>query len=66
MVHGLDIRETLEHAHRVLHDLRRKVAAAGHTQSLHEIDSLVAVAEQEAERRLGEMEPKQQRANSNN
>jgi hypothetical protein len=42
------------------------VAAAAHVQSLHEIDSLVAVAEHEAERRLGEMEPKQQRANSNN
>jgi hypothetical protein len=51
--------DTLRHARDVLHELRRKVAAAGHTESMEEIDSLVAVAELEAERKLKESEKAQ-------
>jgi hypothetical protein len=48
--------DTLRRARDVLHELRPKVAAAGHTDSMQEVDSLVAVAEMEAERKLKESE----------
>jgi hypothetical protein len=50
------LRDTLRQARDVLHELRRKVAAAGHAESMQEIDSLVAVAEIEADRKLKESE----------
>ena len=52
MVNRQSIEDFLRHAKDVLHELRRESAAGGHTESLSEIDSLVAVAEQEAERKL--------------
>jgi ABC-type cobalamin transport system ATPase subunit len=51
-----DLRHTLRQARDVLHELRRNVAAAGHAESMQEIDSLVAVAEIEVERKLKESE----------
>jgi hypothetical protein len=51
--------DTLRQARDVLHQLRRKIAAAGHVESMQEIDSLVAVAEIEAERKLKESEKAQ-------
>jgi hypothetical protein len=48
-----NIVDFLRHAKDVLHELRRASAAGGHTESLLEMDSLVAVAEQEAQRKLG-------------
>jgi hypothetical protein len=53
MVDRQNIVDFLRHAKDVLHELRRVSAAGGHTEALQEMDSLVAAAEQEAQRKLG-------------
>jgi hypothetical protein len=56
MVGRSSFRDTLRHARDTLHELRRELAGAGHTDGMQEIDSLVAVAEVEAERELNRIE----------
>jgi hypothetical protein len=50
------IAETLRRTSRQLKSIRKSVAADGYTAELEEIDSLVGVAQQEAERKLSMVE----------
>jgi hypothetical protein len=57
-------RDTLRQARDALHELRRRLAVAGHTDRMQEIDSLVALAEIEAERKLSRIEEDKQEPKS--
>jgi hypothetical protein len=42
----------LDHTCHTLHDLRKQIAAAGHLNVMLDVDSLIAVAHLEAQRKL--------------
>ena len=52
MIKRPPIVDTLRRTSRQLKSIRKSVAADGYTKELEEIDSLVGVAQQEAERKL--------------
>ena len=47
------LHDLLDHTCQMLRELRKAIAAAGHLEAMLEVDNLIAVAQSEAERKLG-------------
>jgi hypothetical protein len=52
MPNPTSLHDLLDHTSQILGDIRKAIAAAGHSEAMLDVDSLIAVAQLEAERKL--------------